>query len=401
MPGKPLVSVVLPTYNEAENVAGIIDALERVLTHAGFEYEIVVVDDSSPDLTWVRALEKGSPRVRVLARRVSRDPPLGGGLASAIRVGVLHARGEFVVVMDSDFQHPPEVVPKLVEKALETGADVVIASRYARGGGVEGWSRLRLLMSRAASLLAWVAIPQARATSDPMSGFFLLRRSRVLDTVEAMKPRGFKFLLELLARSPSLRVAEVPYVFRSRAAGRSKLGYRAILDFLVHTALLSPMTRFAVVGLIGTLVNLAVMKAVLGATGLVDAASLAGIEAGLLSNFALNEAWTFREHRRGSLPARLAGYHLASAGGALVTYATMKALHALAGVDPLLGQFTGIIAGFLVNYLASSTAVWRCGVERVEGGGVREAQGRDSLVHQVPPPQDEEEPGARRGPPRR
>lgn len=366
MRGKPLVSIVMPTYNEAENITGIIKELERVLEASGLTYEIIVVDDSSPDLTWVKAALGASPRVRVAVRKIARTPGerLGGGLASAIRAGIMEARGEFVVVMDADFQHPPEVVPKLIEKALETGADVVVASRYAEGGGIEGWSKLRLAMSRGASLLAWIAVPQARVTTDPMSGFFLVRKESVRRLLREMKPRGFKFLLELLARSNGLRVAEVPYVFRRRAAGKSKLGYRTIVDFLLHTAALSPMAKFAAVGASGTFVNLLVMSLVLDATGVSDVASLAGIEAGILSNFALNEVWTFRRCRSGSLLSRLARYHTSSAGGSITTYLTMKALSLLAGVNPLLGQFIGIILGFLVNYLASSTIVWKCGAGR-------------------------------------
>jgi dolichol-phosphate mannosyltransferase len=368
MRGKPLVSIVLPTYNEAENIVGIIRELERVLSTAGVDYEIIVVDDSSPDYTWVRALRQAhsTSRVRVVVRKIARESTtrLGGGLASAIRMGLIVARGDFIVVMDADFQHPPEVVPTLIEKALETGADVVVASRYAKGGGVEGWSRLRLLMSRGASLIAWIALPQTRATTDPMSGFFLVKKSSINDTLKSMRPKGFKFLMELLARSRNLKVAEVPYVFRKRAAGESKLGYKTIIDFLVHTALLSPMTRFAAVGLSGTAVNLSVMKIILDATGIPDVASLAGIESSILSNFTLNEAWTFRKCRQGSLLSRLARYHLSSAGGSITTYITMKTLHVLAGVNPLLGQFIGIILGFLVNYLASSTIVWKCGVEK-------------------------------------
>ncbi len=365
---KPLVSIVLPTYNEAENITKIIGELERVLGGAGFSYEIIVVDDSSPDHTWVKALRQASPRVRVVVRKIARNSNvnLGGGLASAIRIGLMQARGDLVVVMDADFQHPPEVVPKLIEKAMETGADVVVASRYAKGGGVEGWSKLRLLMSRGASLIAWIALPQTRATSDPMSGFFLVKKASVRSTLRNMRPKGFKFLMELLVRSRTLKVAEVPYVFKKRAAGESKLGYKTIVDFLLHTALLSPMTRFAVVGMSGTIVNLSVMKLVLDATGIPDIASLAGIESSILSNFALNEAWTFRKCRQGSPLGRLARYHLSSAGGSITTYLTMKILHVLAGVNPLLGQFIGIILGFLVNYLASSTIVWRCGVEKDE-----------------------------------
>lgn len=368
MPADPLVSVVVPTYNERDNVIKLVDSLSAVLEGI-YDYEILVVDDSSPDMTWAAAARAGG-RVRVLVRK--RGPGgLGSGLASAIRAGILAARGELVVVMDADFQHPPEVVPLLVKVALDSGVDVVVASRYAAGGGVEGWSRLRLAMSKAATLAAWLLAPETRRTSDPMSGFFLVKKSRVVPLLRRLRPRGFKFLMELLVRAPHLAVAEVPYVFRRRAAGESKLGARAMADFVIHLLQVSRAARFAAVGLSGVAVNLGVMKAVLDATGNVDLASLAGIEASILSNFTLNDLWTFRGCLGGPLHRRLASYHVSVALGAVVTYATMKALNALAGVDPLLAQAAGIVAGFTANYLLSSTYVWGCWRGGQEGRGAR------------------------------
>jgi dolichol-phosphate mannosyltransferase len=151
------------------------------------------------------------------------------GLASAVLDGMKVAKHELVAVMDADLQHPPELLPKLLEKAKE-GHDVVVASRYAEGGGVEGWSFWRRLISRGATLLAHALLPRTREVEDPLSGFFLFRKC-VVEGVE-LNPTGYKLLLEVLVRGRYGSVAEVPYVFEARRRGRSKLGLKEIFDYV-------------------------------------------------------------------------------------------------------------------------------------------------------------------------
>ena len=364
MEGKPLVSVVIPTFNERENVGAILESLRKILEGSMLKpYEIIVVDDASDDLTWLEALRKAAEhangQVRVLVRK--RWGRLGSGLASAIRAGSLAARGEYVVVMDADFQHPPEVVPVLVEK-LREGYDIVVASRYTRGGGVSNWSLVRFLMSKAAVALTKLLLPEVGGrTADPMSGFFAFRNSNgVRESMLKMRPRGFKFLLELLALNPQARVTDVPYVFRRRRAGSSKLGTKTMIDFMVQVVTASRAHRFAAVGASGVAVNLGVMWAALKALGDEDIASILGIEASVLSNFALNEAWTFRGCREGTLLRRLIGYHASSAVGMAVTYGVMKALVVAFDANPLVGQAIGILFGFLANFTLSRNRVWGC-----------------------------------------
>ena len=371
---RPELTVVLPTYNEAENIGRLIPRLISVLEGSGIRsFEILVVDDNSPDGTCLVAREWAlrDRRVRCLLRRRNR------GLATAIVRGIARARGRYVVVMDADFQHPPEVVPRLYEEAVRSGADIVVATRYSRGGGVEGWSRTRLLMSRAANLVARVLVPETRRTSDPMSGFFLVRKDAI--ELSRLNPRGYKILMEILARHPEARVSEVPYRFRSRAAGKSKLGAKTIVDFLLHAASLSRMVRFGLVGLLGAVLNLLVMDTALLAGAPVLAASFLGIETSLLFNFALHEAWTFGTRLRGGWLRRLIGYHGASAGGILTTIAVMQALTLLAGSPPVEAQALGIIAGFGVNYGLSQAKVWgtRAGGAG-QRGGILEARQGDS-----------------------
>jgi len=354
----PLLSVVIPTYNESEIIARTLDEVSRVLEREGISYEILVVDDESPDGTWriVEKYSKINPRVRLLKRVGKR------GLASAVLDGIRESRGCYVVVMDADLQHPPRYIPLLVENALAGDLDIVVASRYTKGGGVEGWNRLRLLMSKGATILARLLVGGARKTSDPMSGFFLLKRSSVMNRIGEFSPRGFKVLLEILAKMEEAKVADVPYVFEPRKAGKSKLKIKIILDYIIHLIKLSKLLKFMLVGASGTVANLLVMYILLYLLGLSKSiSSIAGIEAGLLWNFVFNETWTFESGFRGLWWERLVAYHASSAGGFVVTFLAMELLSSYAGVNPLLAQFIGILLGFIVNYLASSRGVWRLG----------------------------------------
>ena len=189
---------------------------------AGHEWELIVVDDGSPDGTADLA-ESYAPAhpVRVVRR------PGKAGLASAVLAGFAEARGDVLLVMDADLSHPPEAVPRLVS-AIRDGADLAVGSRYVKGGGTEDWPLKRRVVSRAACLLGNVLVP----VRDCTSGFFAVRRSAI-DGVK-LNPIGFKIGFEVMARAHYRRAVEVPYVFRDRELGRSKFGRREILQYLVQ-----------------------------------------------------------------------------------------------------------------------------------------------------------------------
>lgn len=222
------VSIVVPTYCERENLPILVERLAKALK--GIKYEIVVVDDNSPDGTAevARRLSSKYP-VRVFVR------PGKLGLASAVLTGIRLARGKYVVVMDADLQHPPEVVPQLIS-ALKR-ADIAVASRFVRGGSAKGLRGLRYLVSRVAWLLSPLAHPRVFVVRDSMSGFFAIRRELVLGT--RLRAIGYKILLEILAKCPWRRVLEVPYVFGERVYGRSKLGRGEVINYLVLLLLVS------------------------------------------------------------------------------------------------------------------------------------------------------------------
>jgi len=222
------LTVVVPTRNEAGNV----DALEVQLGAAleGVAYEVVVVDDSTDDITRpaLREAVQRNPRWRVIERTREQQT----GLASAVVAGIEAARGFAVCVMDGDLQHPPQIVPRLLA-AVEAGADIAVASRYMPGGSRAGLDGLaRNFVSKSCTWVAQAVFPEARRTSDPLSGFFCCRRAAV-SGIE-LKPRGFKILLELLVCTPGLRVQDVPFVFASRLAGESKASTRQGVLFLGH-----------------------------------------------------------------------------------------------------------------------------------------------------------------------
>jgi dolichol-phosphate mannosyltransferase len=215
-----LISIVVPTYNEAASLPILAERLAAAL--AGREWELVVVDDGSPDGT-AGVAERLAPRIPARVLRRSRK----SGLASAVTAGFAEARGDVLVVMDADLSHPPEVVPTLVD-ALVGGADLAVGSRYVRGGGTMDWPLRRRVVSRVACLLGNALVPVRDATS----GFFALRRAAI-DGVR-LNAIGFKIGFEVIARGRYARIVEVPYVFRDREHGASKFGRREIGQYVVQ-----------------------------------------------------------------------------------------------------------------------------------------------------------------------
>lgn len=246
-----MLSLILPTYNESENLPGLLEEIEEVLGEIPFE--IIVVDDDSPDRTWEVAelLMEDRPYLRVL-RRVHRR-----GLSSAVVEGFYLAQGDVLVAMDSDGQHDPSLLPRLYA-AIHGGAGVALGSRYIPGGSVEGWARARHRLSYLATGLAWL-VTRTRV-KDPMSGFFAVDRTLFLSCADRLRPQGFKILLEILAAiPPGTLVQEIPLVFRVRRKGESKLSFGVECAFISHIAMLLFRRRF--LGFLCVLVTVAVLLA--------------------------------------------------------------------------------------------------------------------------------------------
>jgi dolichol-phosphate mannosyltransferase len=219
-PSSQMISIVTPTYNERENIRLLIEGISQAMS--GRKYEIIVVDDNSSDGTGeiAKQLSKDYP-VKILMRNGKF------GLASAILTGFEHAKGKIIGVIDADLQHPPEYLLEFV-KAIEQGdCDVAVGSRYTNGGGIDGWTKKRLLTSKVAVLLAK---PLVGGVHDPMSGFFFLKRS-VIEGVR-LNPTGYKLGLEILVKGKYRKLKEIPYTFKQRKNGASKLNKSEIFSYL-------------------------------------------------------------------------------------------------------------------------------------------------------------------------
>jgi len=220
------LTVVIPTYNEAENIPILLDRVFREFREHGLDGEVIIVDDNSPDGTWeiAQQLQSTYNNLEVL-RRVDKR-----GLSSAVLDGFQIAKGKIIGVMDADLSHPPERIPEIVKPIIAGESDFVIGSRYIEGGGTEKWSFRR----KVSSIIAALAVRGLTNIRDPMSGFFFFRKE-VIEGVE-LHPKGFKIGLEILVKGKHKNVSEVPILFRDRKYGKSKLSSEVILEDSLNIA---------------------------------------------------------------------------------------------------------------------------------------------------------------------
>lgn len=361
----PIVSLVIPTYNERENIGLLIKHVHAVLEEVGLPFEIIVVDDDSPDRTWevVESLQHEYRALRVIRRTNDR------GLATAVVHGWSEARGEILVVMDGDLQHPPEVIASLMKALNLDNVDLAVASRHVEGGGVSRWNFLRRGVSWFATLIAtWVLPGTLRTIRDPMSGYFALRRSVIAGC--CLQPEGYKILLEVLARGRYRSVEEVPYTFVERQRGGSKLGPRQCWEFVTHmlrlawqTGELNRFLKFSAVGGSGVLINMTVLT-LLSSQGLDYLRSdMVAVETAILTNFLLNEFWTFSDFSRKQPGVvyrliRFLKFNLICSGGAIINIGVFWMLTEYVGVNYLLSNLFGIGAATLWNYGMNANVTW-------------------------------------------
>ena len=362
MAATPRLAVIIPVFNEVANVAPMVTRLDAAL--AGIAWEAIFVDDDSPDGTAAaaRAVAVHDTRVRCI-RRIGRR-----GLASACVEGFLSTSAEFVAAIDGDLQHDEAILPAMLV-AVEGGADLAVGSRHVGGGeAAGGFSAARGALSDAGTRLARALLPVPVA--DPMSGFFLLRRALAEEVAPRLSARGFKILLDILlsARRP-LRVVEVPYVFRARERGESKLDATVLLEF--GGLLLDKTTRgavplrflsFAAVGAVGVLVHMAALGLLVGGLGMRFALAQWGATiVAMTANFVLNNRITYRDARlRGAALWRgLVLFYLVCGIGAAANVGIANVLVR----DEILAWGLAGAAGALItvvwNYAVSSTLVWR------------------------------------------
>ncbi len=357
----PELTVVIPTFNESGNVAPLVARLHDVL--AGLDWEAVFVDDDSPDGTAeaVRTVAQRDPRIRCL-QRVGRR-----GLSTAVIEGALSSSAPYVAVMDADLQHDEALLPDMLKTLKADGLDVVIGSRYVTGGGVGDWDGRRVAISGAAGRLSRLIV-KADLT-DPMSGFFMMRRDAFEAAVRRLSGQGFKILLDLFASSPRpLRFRELPYTFRLRTHGESKLDalvaweyLMLILDKWAGHVVPVRFLLFAAVGGSGVLVHFAALWAALGPGGVAFAyAQTIATFVAMTSNFVLNNLLTYRDRRlKGwGFVRGLVSFYAVCSVGVVANVGVATFVHERDTVWWLAGG-AGAVIGVVWNYAASAIFTWR------------------------------------------
>lgn len=331
------VSIIIPTYNESKNIINVLDTISKNLPK-NILTEAIVVDDNSPDGTgkivdeYLQNFKKIANYTINIIHRKTKE-----GLGSAILKGIQQAKGDMIVVMDSDFSHPPQIIPKLIESIKKYPYDIAVASRYIKGGKIQGWPLKRKIMSKFATLIAKKGL--GIDTKDPMSGFFAFKRNIIKElNIDAI---GYKILLEILVKTKGVSIKEIPYTFQDREFGSSKLSIKTILDY--HKSVwklyrygkplekqekrssvkfISKAARFYTVGASGFIVNYMISLLFTGAIS--DMwylhANIIGIIVSVTTNFILNKAWTFgdRDFRIKKTISQYGKFAMFSSIGALV-----------------------------------------------------------------------------------
>jgi dolichol-phosphate mannosyltransferase len=359
---RPLeLAVIVPTLNEAANVGPLLDRLAVALGEIA--WEVIFVDDGSIDDTVpiLSALALREPRVRLIRRYGRR------GLASAVVEGMLSTPAPVLAVIDADLQHDERILPQLYRTIVDQDADVAVGTRYAAGGSTGDWQAKRLWISRCATRVADTVLDIN--VSDPMSGFFAVRREAFLASLPRLSNFGYKILLDILASAPEpLSIREVPYRFALRTAGESKLDATIafeygllLLDKTVGRWIPIRLLMFICVGALGLIVNLAMLGFLAATTNLrfVAAQSIAVVGA-MTFNFLLNNVFTYRDRRRRGLGLLrgLLGFYLACGLGGAANV-SIGGLALDCGASWWIAGSLGAGVGCLWNYVASSILAWR------------------------------------------
>jgi dolichol-phosphate mannosyltransferase len=360
-------SLIVPTFNEGQNIQELIrilcELLDRIIPG---NYELIVVDDDSPDSTWILAckLIPNYSQLRVMRRETER------GLSTAVIRGWQAARGEILGVIDGDLQHPPEILLQLWGE-MEKGAELAVASRNVEGGGVSEWSVIRRFLSRGAQVLGLIILPEVIGRlSDPMSGFFMVRRSTIVD--KPLSPVGYKILIEVAARGRIKWIAESGYVFRERIAGASKVTWKQYVEYLQHLVRLRfslwPITRFlrfGLVGFSGVFVDLGIFYLLRTGLGLaLTRSSMFASEIAIINNFLWNDLWTFADISQKQTGIRqkfrrFLKFNLVCLSGLILNALIVNFLFNIVHMNEYLGKLIAIAMITFLNFWLNSKLSWR------------------------------------------
>lgn len=376
----PVVSVITPTYNEAENIPILVERINDAL--ADVPHEIIISDDNSPDRTWEVGEKIGAadPNVRVLRR--FHDP----GLSNSVLDGMKVARGDVMVVIDADLQHDTGVLPEMVDQVRSGSVDVCVGSRSVSGGGYGDWATSRRFVSWVATLIARIMLRVP--VSDPMSGYFAVSRRAYEQTAADINPKGFKILLEFVGRNRDLKIGEVGYEFANRVHGETKLNRSVIRSYLLGVAELRvghqinpAFLLYVLVGIVGLAVN-SIMFTIAEAIGFpevttglneaidpISTSFLFSVQISIFVLFVLNNEFTFWENRyRGwSLVPAFGAYEVMSLVGTGIHIAVFTTLHNIGFLLGVLGEgpsrvvhnLMGAVVALAINWYLNTTYLWR------------------------------------------
>jgi dolichol-phosphate mannosyltransferase len=355
------LTVVVPTFNERDNVVELVRRLGEQLQEIA--WEVIFVDDDSPDGTAevVRSMGRTDPRVRCI-HRIGRR-----GLSSACIEGVMASSAPYVAVMDADLQHDEAILPRMLASLEDSTLDIAVGSRYVAGGSIGQWDGSRARISRLATRLSHLVVPAT--LKDPMSGFFMMRREAFLDRARQLSALGFKILTDLFASgSQPLRFVEIPYEFRERQAGQSKLDNQVAMDYVMllldkifgHVVPVRFLV-FAAIGGLGLVVHMAVLLAGFKGAALdfPVAQSLATLVA-MVFNFTVNNLLTYRDRRLTGLSwyRGLASFMLACSVGAVANVGIANYLFGHHSGGWVLAALAGVLVGAVWNYALTSFYTW-------------------------------------------
>ncbi|NJK55585.1 MAG: glycosyltransferase [Pleurocapsa sp. SU_5_0] len=360
-------SLVIPTYNEGKNIQQLILILVQLLDEIlPKEYELIVVDDNSPDKTWKLALELTAQytQLKVIRRDVEK------GLATAVIRGWQIARGEILGVIDADLQHPPKTLIKLWQE-MEKGADLAVASRNVESGGVSEWNILRRFLSRGAQILGLLILPEVLSRlSDPMSGYFMLRREVLID--QPLQPSGYKILIEVIARGKIRWIGEVGYIFQERKTGNSKVTLQQYLAYIQHLICLRlnlwqirRFIPFGISGFSGVFVNLFILYLLREYVGLgLTRSAILAAEVAIINNFFWNDHWTFRDisrHQKGRIKTlrRFLKFNVICLSGLVLNILVLNLLYNFLNMNEYLANIIAIATVTFGNFWFNLKLSWR------------------------------------------
>lgn len=363
-------SVIIPTFNEIANISNIINAVFSELNKNNINGEILVVDDNSSDGTIdaVKNLQKTYSNLNLIVRLDDH------GLSQSVVDGFFKAQSDIIQVIDADFSHPVELIPQFYNSIKDEGYDVCIGSRYTKGGDIQNWPLKRRIISLGATGLGRILFPDV---TDPVSGFFAIKRDVVKNS--SLKPRGYKILMEVLGKGKWESFKEIPFTFKDREVGESKLKLSTMVDYLgqcVNIGLFAmthhdtkvwkewvKILKFGLVGLSGILVNTGILFVLTEWVHIYYlVSSIFAIEASIITNFLLNDLWTFNGNSKNKFSKkwkRFLSYEVISICGTLINMGILFIFTDLVGLWYIIANIIGIFVAFIWNFLVNRNVTWR------------------------------------------